>query len=304
MTKSEIEFVTTLVGKTLNTPAAEAASLLFEIKEDGSGDLKDTALQALLDKDSARIQKIKDEGKTLFDNGYKKAQGEALTKFEKDLKEKFGITTDKQGVELIELVVTEKLKSQGGELDDEKIKRSSAYLAMVDKLTKEKADAVKAETDKFNELQTSIQRESTFSEISKAAEKIINELNPILPESKEKANAQINRLIKELGSEYSFEIKDGKTIVLKDGKVLEDKHGHMVDFKEIVKSKASEVWDFKQGQQRQSAGNNNNAGGNGDGNKGYAGPIPKNADEYMEMIKSAPDDATKQEITKVWTAQK
>ncbi len=302
MNKKEIDFITALIGKTLNTPAAEAASLLFEeIKEDGSGELKDGVLQVLYDKDAERIQKVKDEGKPLFDNGYKKAQGEALTKFEKDLKEKYNVSTDKQGVELIEFVVTEKLKATGGELDDEKIKRSTAYLNMIDKLTKEKDEAVTAKAKEFDDLKSSIQKESTFSEVSKKAFDIITELKPILPATKEKAEAQMKRLLKDLGDEYGFEVKDGKILVTKDGKILEDKHGHMVDFKEIVKTKASEVWDFQEGEQRSGTGNSNDTDDNGKGSKGYNGPKPKDDKEYMDMIGKAKTDQERIDITKAWT---
>lgn len=303
MNKQETEFTTSLIGKTLNIPAAEAASLLFEIKEDGSGELKEGVLQVLLDKDTARVQKLKDAEKTAFDNGYKKSQGEALTKFEKDLKDKYSIATDKQGVDLIDFVVTEKLKAQGGELDDDKIKKSSPYLKMVETLTKEKNEAVATETEKYNTLNSQIQKESTFSEISKKAMEVITELNPILPESKEKAEAQIKRLVKELGSEFTFEIKDGKMLISKDGKLHEDSHGHMIDFKDLVKQKANEVWDFKQGEQRASAGNSNDdKGGKGTGTGGYKGPAPKDQAEYLKFIGEATDDVTKQEITKVWVA--
>lgn len=134
---------------------------------------------------------------------------------------------------------------------------------------------------------------------------IITELNPILPESKDKAEAQIKRLLKDLGNEYSFEIKDGKTLVLKDGKLLEDSHGHMIDFKEIVKSKANEVWDFKQGEKREGSGNSNDkSGGAGSETTGYKGVVPKDDVEYLKLITEAKDDAARIEITKAFTANK
>ncbi len=308
MTKEEINFVTEFVSKTLGTPASEAASLLFDIKaEDGSGVVKSTALGSLLEIDLTRVKTFKDAATTAHDKGYQKAQGEALTAFEKGLKEKFGVTSDKKGLELIEFVVTEKVKAiPGGEQDEDKIKRSTVYLNMVEKLTKEKAEEVKAEADKLDVLQKSIEKESTFKSVSDEALSFIkSELQPILPEGKtpdgkSKSDIQLNKFIKDFLAEHEIEIKDGKKLLLKDGKLWEDPHGKAYDFKEVLKTKAAELWDFKTGEQRSGAGNKNEDNGKGGENKTYSGPIPKTKDEYMEMIKKSPDDKTSQEITKVW----
>lgn len=314
MTKEEIQFVTGLVEKTIGTPASEAASLLFEVKDDGSGDLKSNALQTYLDKDKERVAKFKTEATEAHDKGYKKAQGEALTKFEKDLKEKHGISSDKQGLELIEFLVTEKLKTTGSEQDEDKIKRSKVYQDMVQKLSKDKEDAVATETKKFQDLQSSIQKESTFKTVSELVLNFVTtELMPILPEGKtadgkSKADIQLQKFVKDLVAEYEIEVKDGKVLLSKEGKLLEDSHGKMLDIKEVTKAKASELWDFKEGEARKGAGNKNDGDDNkdkgGDGDKGYKGPIPKSENEYLEMIKKAPDDASKQQITKAWVDNK
>lgn len=311
MNAEEIKFVKELVGKTIGIPSEEAASLLFDTKEDGSGEVKPDALKILIDKDAARVQTFKDRETQAHDKGYKKAQAEALTKFEKDLKEKYGVTSDKQGVELIEHVVTEKMKSQGGELDEEKIKRSPTYQTMMTKLTKEKEEAVKAETDKYTQLQTSIQKESTFKTVSEKATDFIKKLKPILPEGKtpdgkSKADIQIQKLLNELSSEYEFQVKDGVISILKDGKLVEDNHGHMVKFEDLVKQRAETYWDFQAGEGRSGSGNNNDddTDGSKGGNKGYTGPIPKSEDEYLKLISEAKDDKAKIELTKVWTETK
>lgn len=298
------ELLLAFVGKTLNIPAEEVATLLFD-KVDESEVIKASALESLLEKDKGRIQKFVEDRQTYFNNGYKKAQGEALSKFEKEIKDKFEVTEDKQGLDLIESILSSKLKSQGGELDDEKIKRSPLYLSTIERLNKEKEEAIKAESNKLNELQTRIQKESTFKTISERAIDFIKELNPILPEGKtpegkSKAEIQISKLLKELGSEYDFEIKENKLLVIKDGKVLEDPHGNMIDFKEIVKNKASEVWDFKQGENRQGTGNSNDRGEGGNGGKGYTGQKPKTQDEYVKFIQDAKTPEERIAITNVW----
>lgn len=311
MKTEEVNFVTEFVQKTLSIPATEAAALLFDVIADGSGELKATALASLLDKDKARVQAFKDEATVAHDKGFNKAKGDALTKFEKDLKEKHGITSDKQGLDLIDHIVTEKIKlDPNGEKDEEKVKRSPVYLQMVDKLKQEKTDALTLESKKYEDLQTSIKKDSTFKSVSETALDFIkNELKPILPEGKtadgkSKADIQLNKFLKDLTSEYDFEITDGKTFISKDGKLLENAHGHMLDFKDVVKAKASEVWDFQTGEARNSAGNNNNAAAAGT-DKTYKGPVPKSDDEYMQMIEANKDNVPAQiQITQAWTTKK
>lgn len=312
MTKEEINFVTDFVSKTIGTPATEAASLLFETKEDGTGELKANALTTLLDKDKVRVQSFKDEATQAHDKGFKKAQGESLSKFESDLKAKHGITSDKQGLELIDFVVTEKIKAvPGAEQDEDKIKRSKVYLDTVNKLTKDKDDAVAAESKKFTDLQTTIQKESTFKSVSATVLDFIKtDLMPILPEGKtadgkSKADIQLEKFVKDFFTEYEIEVKDENILFSKEGKLIEDAHGRRLDIKELVKAKASEVWDFKQGEDRKGTGNSHNASGAAETeNKGYSGPIPKNQVEYLDLVNKAPDDKAKQDITKVWLDNK
>lgn len=308
MTKQELEFVTELVTKTLGVQQPEIASVLFEIKEDETAEVKPEALKFLLDKSAVRVASFREAETKAHDKGYSKAKAEAITKFETDLKEKLGVASDKQGLELIEFVVSEKIKATGGEIDEEKIKRSPVYLNTIERLTKEKEAAVKAETDKFNELNNKIQKESTFKTIAEQANAVLEELKPILPtgqtaDGKSKAEIQKQRFLNELSSEYGFEIQDGKILVTgKDGKLLEDSHGNMIPLKDIVKNRASELWDFQQGEHREGTGNNNSAGAAAGGNKGYSGPAPKDAEEYSKMISEATSLEQKQGIMEAWEA--
>lgn len=304
MTKEEVKFVSDLVVTTLGVQPTEIASILFDIKEDETGEIKTDALKILLDKSAVRVAEFKAKETQAHDRGHSKAKAESISKFETELKEKFGITSEKQGIELIEFAVAEKLKGQGVDLDEEKIKRSSIYLNTIDRLTKEKELAIKAEVDKFNELETKIQKESTFKTIAEQANEVLNLLKPILPEGKtadgkSKADIQKERFLRELGSDFGFEIKDGKTLVTKDGKILEDAHGNMIDFKEIVKQRASELWDFQEGQQRAGTGNKNDDASSG-ANKKYNGPAPKDATEYSTMIAKATTLEEKQGIMQMW----
>lgn len=313
MTKEEIKFVSDLVTTTLGVQQTEIASVLFDIKEDETGEIKADALKTLLDKSAVRVASFKEAETKAHDKGYSKAKAESITKFETELKEKYAIASDKQGAELIEFLVSEKIKGQGGELDEEKIKRSPIYLNTVEKLNKEKELAVKAESDKFNELNTKIQKESTFKTIAEQAKAVLDELKPILPtgqtpEGKSKAEIQVQRFLNQLGSEYGFEMIDGNLLVTKDGKVLEDAHSNRIPLKDLVKKHASELWDFQEGEQRSGTGNSNNGGGAGagaSGSKKYSGPAPKDAAEYSSMIAKATTLEEKQGIMEAFeSAQK
>lgn len=304
MEVQEKQTITAFIGRTLNLPAEEVAALF---KADGDKEtFSETALDSLLKHDATRVQNFTAKNQEFFDNGFKKAQKEALSKFEKDIKEKFNVTEDKQGLDLIESVVMAKLKSQGGELDEEKIKRSDVYIKAVEKLSKDKEEAVAEATKKYQTLEQTIASEKINSNIRSSAKEIIMSLNPILPEGKtaegkSKAEIQVERLIDELISQYQYEIKGDKTLIIKDGKVMEDPHGNKVDFKKFVSEKASYVWDFKEGDSRKGTGNSNDNDGDKSGaKKGYQGPAIDSSEKYMELMAAAKDETEKMEITKAW----
>lgn len=308
---TEKEILIGLLGKTLNKSAEEVATLIYETeKVDDKEVIKANALDNLLVEDRNRIAKHVDEKKTYFDNGYKKAQGESLGKFEKDVKEKHGYTGNEQGVELFDAILANKIKTTtGGELDDEKIKRSKLYQDTVQKLTKEKDDAVKAEQKKVTDLETATKREKTFSTVADKVRARIKELNPILPEGKTpdgklKADIQVDRLLEELSLKYDFDIKDDGKILIstKDGKLVETPQHHPVDLGDLVKERATSYWDFKQGEQRQGTDNNNDDQGGQGSAKGYKGAIPKNDEEYNKILGELKDEAQKVELTTLYTA--
>lgn len=306
MKKEEKQTITAFIGRTLNLPAEEVATL-FKKVDDNEETFSETALDSLLKHDATRVQNFTSKNQEFFDNGFKKAQKEALSKFEKDIKEKFNVSEDKQGLDLIESVVMAKMKAQGGELDDEKIKRSELYLKTVERLNKEKEDAIAEAGNKYKALEQSINSEKINSTIRKNAQEIIMSLNPILPEGKtadgkSKADIQINKLVDELISQHQFEIKGDKVLIIKDGKVLDDPHGNVVDFKTYVSEKAGLMWDFKQGDPKRGTGNSNDDdNGTGTGaKKGYQGPAITSSEQYMELIGKAKDDNERIEITRAW----
>src|SRR6478736_2638624 len=104
MKADEKKLLIEFFGKTLNLTAEDVAPI-FETKGDDE-ELKSDALSVLLKHDAARVTKLKGDVATIekdqFDKGYKKAEAVVLQKLEKDVKEKFGVSSDKQGLELFE----------------------------------------------------------------------------------------------------------------------------------------------------------------------------------------------------------
>lgn len=297
------ELIVAYLSKTQGKTPDEVSSLLFK-KEADTEVMNETALDGLFEWDKARVAKFDEKIREQHVKGYDKAKAESLAKFEKDIREKFGVAEEKQGLELIDAVIAAKSKGSEGALDDEKIKASKVYNDTIDLLKKEKDAAVKEWKDKFENREKQLQREATFKTIAEEAKSIVKGLNPILPADEKKAERQLSILIKELETEYEYEVLEGgKKILKKDGKVVEDSHGHPISFDSIVKDKASMLWDFKQGDSRQGAGNKNDGDGAGAGTgKGYSGPIPKTEEEYMKMIGELKDEKAQIELTKEWVA--
>lgn len=277
--------ITGLLSKAYNFDNGKIAELFKDGETELSEDQQKEILQKLLDEDAKRVEAIKKsvDTKPAFQDGFKKAQGEILTKFEKDLKEKFGIESDKMGLELVEELVSKKSEGgQGGDLTEDAIKRSKVFQDMESNLKKQ---IKQTETDyqaKINEIQDGYKAEQTFSNVSQKALQIFNGLNPILPQNKTVADNQVKFFVNTL-KDFKFDVQDERIVVMdKDGKVLEDGHGNSRSFEDIVKETASGLFEFKANNGGSGSGN----GGQGQGGSGssYAGNVPKTFEELEKVM--------------------
>lgn len=277
--------ITGLLSKAYNFDNGKIAELFKDGETELSEDQQKEILQKLLDEDAKRVEAIKKsvDTKPAFQDGFKKAQGEILTKFEKDLKEKFGLESDKMGLELVEELVSKKSEGgQGGDLTEDAIKRSKVFQDMESNLKKQ---IKQTETDyqaKINEIQDGYKAEQTFSNVSQKALQIFNGLNPILPQNKTVADNQVKFFVNSL-KDFKFDVQDERIVVMdKDGKVLEDGHGNSRSFEDIVKETASGLFEFKANNGGSGSGN----GGQGQGGSGssYAGNVPKTFEELEKVM--------------------
>ena len=277
--------ITGLLSKAYNFDNGKIAELFKDGETELSEQQQTEILNKILEIDAQRVENIKKsvDKKDAFQDGFKKAKSEVLTDFEKGLKEKFGIESDKTGLELVEEVVSKKSEGgQGGDVTEDAIKRSKVFQDMESNLKKQ-ITTVKTEYEtKINEIQDGYKAEQTFSNVSQKALQIFNGLNPILPQNKTVADNQVKFFVNTL-KDFKFDVQDERIVVMdKDGKVLEDGHGNSRSFEDIVKETASGLFEFKANNGGSGSGN----GGQGQGGSGssYAGNVPKTFEELEKVM--------------------
>ena len=266
MTEAEQKKLNGFLSKTLKMDDEELASLYNE-----AGEL--TSLTAAEKADTSRVTKLKEEN----DSQYKRGQKEVATKFETKLKEKYGVSSDETGVDLVDLILTtelEKVKGKG----DEDITAHPEYL----KLKSESDRMLKAKDKewqkKIEDLELKHTRESMFSKVKERAFAELDNLRPILPEDAKKAQKWKEKYIEEFKN-FEFTEQDGVFVVLKDGKPLQDSHGYNKSFADLVKDTASEFFDFQTAEQRSSSANQQV--------QSSAFAVPKNDEEYVRRVSEA-----------------
>ena len=277
--------ITGLLSKAYNFDNGKIAELFKDGETELSEEQQTEILNKILEIDAQRVENIKKsvDKKDAFQDGFKKAKSEVLTDFEKGLKEKFGIESDKTGLELVEEVVSKKSEGgQGGDVTEDAIKRSKVFQDMESNLKKQ-ITTVKTEYEtKINEIQDGYKAEQTFSNVSQKALQIFNGLNPILPQNKTVADNQVKFFVNTL-KDFKFDVQDERIVVMdKDGKVIEDGHGNSRSFEDIVKETASGLFEFKANNGGSGSGN----GGQGQGGSGssYAGNVPKTFEELEKVM--------------------
>lgn len=283
-------------GKTLNLTADEVAATIFENAD--ATEIKSDALEILLSRDASRVQKFKDERQTYHDNGYKKAQKEALTKLENEIKDKFEITSDSKGLDLIQEIVNTKVSSTDG-LEDEKVKIHPLYTKTVNELNKKIKETEHVWQDKYETREKDLAKQNAFQGVKSKAKSILESLKPILPTENTKAEKQLTWFFQELG-QFEFEEQDGTIIIMKDGKLLEDGHGNRINFDSFIKDKAASIWDFQQGTAKAGTGNGKEGRTQSAQSGGSDIKAPKDKTEYVKMIAEAKTGEERVAIADAW----
>ena len=281
--------ITGLLSKAYNQDTGKIAELLKN-GEELSEEQQTEILNKILELDTQRVENIKKSVSTkeFIEQGYNKAKKEVLTKFEDELKAKFGIESDKTGQDLVDFIVSEKAEKGGsGEgLTEDAIKRSKFYQDLESKSRKDLSDLKTTYEKQIEDINNGHNYEKTFSEVSQKALTIFNGLNPILPQSKTVADNQVKIFVDSLKG-FKFEKQDDRIVVMdSEGKVVQDGHGNSRSFEDIVKEQASGLFEFKANNGGSGSGNGGQQG-QGGSSSSYAGNVPKTFEELEKVMSDA-----------------
>ena len=309
MDKIFLEFL----AKTLNITIEQAAELLYEDPNATEKVLKNDALAAILQKDADRVKAIKEglgidpqKEKDLRDEGYRRAEKEIMTNFEKSVREEYGIESEAQGVELIKAVVQKSVQGvKGGELTDDKVKAHPLYTQLEKRMNDELAKLKTDHQSQIDNMKAEHEKEGTLSKVKGIAKTMLASFNPLIAENTVvAANRETDFLEKFAGYDYQFDDKGNVSLIIdKDGKRLENAQGHAVKFNDFVKEKADLYYEYKKQDQK---GDPN--GGTNDGQNPPAGGskfnIPKSEEEYYQKLGELSSSEDRAAYTKLYEESK
>ena len=268
-----LSVLTKYFGKTED----EVKALMYEEGEDGNLVLKEGVSDTLINMDAERIKRIREEErkaiKPKFDDFAKKTKREVMTQIEKEVKEKYGLDTDKTGIELIEELTQH--VSKGGDITEDTLKTHPLFIKLEKNIHNEWEEKLKGVQGEFETFKESVERNKKIGDIKSKAKAEFLALKPVLSDDPAKAERQTQTFLSLL-ERYDY-IVDGDTIIVKNGEGrLEDSHGNPVAFDSFVKAKAEELYDFAVQDAKGSPGNKTPVG--------VGGKRKITKDEYGKMV--------------------
>lgn len=287
------ELIIGFLTKTLNLSDGEVAGLLFNKTADGQEVLKEGALDELL----KRWEEQPDEKtrKELADQGYKRAQREIMSEFEKQLKQQYGIDSTAKGMELVAEIVAQ---AREGALSEEAVKAHPAYMALQASLDEEKDKLSGEYREKLSSLEATYSKKEMQKLIRAKAMELLNELKPSLPTDTGVADRRMQEFLYKMESLSLVEAEDGSYIVKDaEGKTLTDERGAPKTLAQVVAETASLYWNLEQQPRKGNAANNNTATG-----KNTALTIPRSEEEFNRAIFNAATPEQRMQILDAYNA--
>jgi len=287
-----LNLLLSLLSKTHKKDKEDIRSLIL----DDQGELKEDALKSLLEQDQERVATIKESASSDEDELYGKAKRKVLTKAETELKEFFGVDSEKKGEELYE-AIREKLSDSGGgdkKITEDDVKRHPAYQTL---LTSKKTEIDKINQEwesKYQEAEKEFKQKSAFGSVESKAIAIAKKLNPVLSSDPTRANNQLSMVTNELKRRgYEYEVDGNKVVMKKDGKIVEDGHGNPKTFEDEVEEITTGFFDIDKSKGGGGTGNSNDdePGGGRRSTK-----TPMSEDELREKLSETTDRTEREKL--------
>jgi len=292
---NEKEILSAFLGATLNLQSDKLAEILYKKADDGSvtDQLNEGILDTLKKLDTERVGKLKPDTKQFFDNGYKKAQAEIATNWEKLIREKTGVDPEGklQGEALVDAV---KAASASQSADPDKVKTSAEYLELERRMRAELGTLKETYEKQIAEIQTGYEKQQIWAKASGRIREIAREKFD-LPADQAKADALLDLFLHRFSDlEFQPDTSEG-FIPIKGGKRLENQHGHARALAEVVEEYGKTVFDPKKSGGG-NAGNQNNGGRS-------ANMKFKDENDYLKQYSEAPTPEAKAALYQAWQAQ-
>jgi len=284
-----------VLTKTLNKSEQELSELLYQTDGDEKV-LKESAVDDILALDAKRVENIKKNAPAdpeRLQNEYKRGQKESMEKIEKTLKETYSFDSEKQGIELIDALLSSQRKQT--KMSDDDVKKHPLYMALEkERIPKEKHEAVVKE---YNDYKANQERREKFSVIKDRARSLLTDMKPIVSENPTVARTREEDFLRKFEG-YDYQVDGDSIVILKpDGSRMEDGHGNPLPFTDMVKNVAQANYDFpKQDPKGGTGGGDNN-------NPPKNITVPKTADEYMQAVAAAKTVEEKVAIKEAYHAQ-
>lgn len=265
MTKEESKILNEFLSKTLKIGTEELATLYNE-----AGDL--TGLQIAFDADTLRVKKQSDDRTSQYNRGLK----EASLKLEKELKSKYEVESELQGVDLIDSIVLSKIEEIKGATKD--ITKHPEMLKARLEWEKEQKKRDEGWIEKLEAKDIEFSQAKLKENVRSKGLQYLDEFNPILNADPVKANQWKQVYLNELlSAKYKPQDGDDPVPVGDDDQPLKDPHGYSRKLKEFAKDIADKYFDYQKAEQRSSAGNKDSGGKDG---------LPKDEDEAYTELKN------------------
>jgi hypothetical protein len=305
MEKVFLAIITKMFGMT----EAEAKTKFFDEK-DGVLTHKPEAIELVYSLEIAKQKRIDDLHKaeltTIHDKGYNKAKVEALDKYETELKEVFGVQSDKKGKEL-HSEIREKISKGTGQMTDDQVRLHPEFLKMEKKYREEFVPKTEFETlqQKHNDFTKTVSEKTTREMVRKEVLKTLDIQDKpfMLPDDQAKREARIDIVVdRMMGKISEIQTTDGQTILIgRDGKRMETENKNPVKFGDLATSELELVFD--RSEQSKSAGSGG-AGKGDDQRKGtgskYIGKMPKDTGEYRQIFATLKTTEEKNALATAW----